>query len=873
MKHIKSLMLGLAAAGSLAFTGCSTDVDPVPVNIPEASLVPNTSLLELKTKFWNDATNYIDTIGLRDDGSHYIIAGRVISNDEEGNVFKSLIIQDETCALAFSINSYNLYLDYRVGQEIVVDATDMFIGKYNGLQQMGKPEWYENGNAWEASFMAPEFFKMHVELNGLPKPALVDTIEINAFSELPSDPEGLRKFQSQLVRFNNVYFAEGGKAQFSTYKSSGVNQNIIDIEGASLPVRTSGYSKFWNKYLPTGNGDVVCLLGYYGTTGWQLTLIDYEGCMNFGNPTVASGTKDKPFTVTEAIEREAAGKSPSGWVTGYIVGTVAPEVVDISSSDQIEWTAEATLANTLVIAPDPDCTDVAKCLVLSLPQDSKLRQYAALRDNPGVYKKQIWLYGKLEPYMGTWGLIGNRGTTDQFSIEGVDTGGSAANGDGSQQNPFNVQQVLGGSATGTAWVTGYIVGTVTDKSIQTDSEFGTANANPANVLIAMTPDVTDYTKCVPVQLSSGSAVRTAVNLKDHPENLGKPLSVLGSIEKYFGVPGVKTVTDFALDGGGDTPVTPPVTDAIYSALGEADANGADGWTFDNVSLGTLDYVWSWKEYNGKYYLNGSGYLQGAVAAEAYAVSPVIDLAGTTNPSLTFDHAARFQTTLRDLCGVYARVEGAADWTKLTIPEWPVAGAWTFVNSGSVDLTAFAGKKIQVAFKYGSTTAGADTWEIKNLKVTADGGNGGSQGGDDPNPPTPPTPGDGTTILAAAITNVPGSTTIDGYTITIDKASGATAPAYNAASSAVRLYADNTMEISGGTMTSITFTLSSDAKARYTTMACSTGEISPAQTADDTTFTWVGNASSVTFTVGHDATLGTDGPSKRGQIRFTQLDIK
>ncbi len=53
----------------------------------------------------------------------------------------------------------------------------------------------------------------------------------------------------------------------------------------------------------------------------------------------------------------------------------------------------------------------------------------------------------------------------------------------------------------------------------------------------------------------------------------------------------------------------------------------------------------------------------------------------------------------------------------------------------------------------------------------------------------------------------------------------------------------------------------------------TGEISPAQTADDTSFTWVGNASSVTFTVGHDATLGTDGADKRGQIRFTQIDIK
>ena len=53
---------------------------------------------------------------------------------------------------------------------------------------------------------------------------------------------------------------------------------------------------------------------------------------------------------------------------------------------------------------------------------------------------------------------------------------------------------------------------------------------------------------------------------------------------------------------------------------------------------------------------------------------------------------------------------------MTVVTWPEAGAWTFANSGEIDLSAFDGKKIQVAFKYASTDSGADTWEIKNLKV-------------------------------------------------------------------------------------------------------------------------------------------------------------
>ncbi|MDE6153848.1 MAG: hypothetical protein K2G21_06860, partial [Muribaculaceae bacterium] len=152
MKNIKSYIVGMAALGAIAFTGCNMDVDPVPVSIPEAKNEPNLTLLELKTMFWDDATNYIwgmenrpdapqSTIPAREDGSHYFVHGYVCSSDDAGNVFKSLVIQDETCALAFSINTYDLYVKYRVGQEIVVDVTGMQIGKYNGLLQMGKAEW------------------------------------------------------------------------------------------------------------------------------------------------------------------------------------------------------------------------------------------------------------------------------------------------------------------------------------------------------------------------------------------------------------------------------------------------------------------------------------------------------------------------------------------------------------------------------------------------------------------------------------------------------------------------------------------------------------------------------------------------------------
>lgn len=185
--------------------------------------------------------------------------------------------------------------------------------------------------------------------------------------------------------------------------------------------------------------------------------------------------------------------------------------------------------------------------------------------------------------------------------------------------------------------------------------------------------------------------------------------------------------------GGETPVDPtPGTGTLYEGLGEDDATC--DWTFDET-------VWSWKGYNNKYYLNASAFGKDeAIGNTYYAVSPVIDLSEAKSAFLTFDHAAKFQTTLRNLCGAVVRLEGATEWTALTIPTWPEAGSWTFVSSGDIDLSAYAGKKIQLGFKYASSDAGADTWEIKNLKISGEGSSVNPPVDPDPDP----TPGDEST---------------------------------------------------------------------------------------------------------------------------------
>ncbi len=167
-------------------------------------------------------------------------------------------------------------------------------------------------------------------------------------------------------------------------------------------------------------------------------------------------------------------------------------------------------------------------------------------------------------------------------------------------------------------------------------------------------------------------------------------------------------------------VKEPVPAGTIVLLDPSLENGIEGWTLsaDNLPEG-LTYVWNWKSYDNEYYLNGSAFANKTAypVSDCYAISPVVDLTDYNDASMKFEQAAKFQTTLKTLCGVSVREEGAAGWTPLEITEWPVADSWTWSWSNVIDLKAYAGKKIQIGFKYGSTAEGADTWEIRNLYVS------------------------------------------------------------------------------------------------------------------------------------------------------------
>lgn len=136
---------------------------------------------------------------------------------------------------------------------------------------------------------------------------------------------------------------------------------------------------------------------------------------------------------------------------------------------------------------------------------------------------------------------------------------------GTKADPLSVNEVLTlkSRCAGKYWVKGII----NDKTASNGSNgiIGEA-ATAANGNIILKDEEGNK---IPVALPSGD-VRTALNIVDNPANIGKTVSVFGSLTDYYSVPGVKDVTEyeFAPAAGKKAPELSFETKAVTILQGE-----------------------------------------------------------------------------------------------------------------------------------------------------------------------------------------------------------------------------------------------------------------------------------------------------------------
>lgn len=200
-----------------------------------------------------------DPIRTLDQATRYVRAV-VVSSDEGGNYYKSMVIQDSTAGVEMQLDLNGLYNIYPVGQKIVLICNGLFIGDYNNLPQVG---WIYQGT--QVGRINSMFFDNYIikdglpSLRNLPKPLTNNEIDFSGHKDI-----------NKLVRLEKVKFKENALGQplsFNEFTTDWiVYVPLANGREQEVTVRTSNFAKFRSMTIEDKEYNLTGILTIYRNT-------------------------------------------------------------------------------------------------------------------------------------------------------------------------------------------------------------------------------------------------------------------------------------------------------------------------------------------------------------------------------------------------------------------------------------------------------------------------------------------------------------------------------------------------------------------------------------------------------------------------------
>ncbi|UCD60256.1 MAG: lamin tail domain-containing protein [Flavobacteriaceae bacterium] len=228
--------------------------------VPETScndqLITNSTFNEVKDLVIDDI------IQIQQD---LIIAGYVISSDQEGNFFSTIHVQDDaikpTSGFQVEIDLRDSYLFYEAGSKVYIRLKGLYLGKSKGVYKLGGV--FTSFGKLSVGRLPALAVKDHLILSCEPVSKLVPSVT--------TIPQLNEELVSTLVRFESMeIIAEEQNMTFAFPKEETI-RNLMNCNGDMIELLNSGYSDFQDKILPSGNGSVTAVL-YRENDDYQLII-------------------------------------------------------------------------------------------------------------------------------------------------------------------------------------------------------------------------------------------------------------------------------------------------------------------------------------------------------------------------------------------------------------------------------------------------------------------------------------------------------------------------------------------------------------------------------------------------------------------------
>lgn len=274
------------------------------------------------------------------DAVEYYILGKVQSSDEEGNIYKSLHLVDETAAIEVKLGT-GLYLDFPMGHfnretgtidthYVYVKISGLYVGNYRMMLSIGKGptdsynkvgehKFYANSNMENPAEIKERVFLGEATQLKVNKEILV--IDENNYEDFFGETNQDKLGRMVLIKGITCRYGDVGGNLYPSWMCTdlrpveskywykwGANENffsstsqrnihcnfygsVLFTYGASLPsetlsagvftVRTSGYSRFARQPIVRdgATGDILAIMGIYSKS-WDYRFGAYQCSVN-----------------------------------------------------------------------------------------------------------------------------------------------------------------------------------------------------------------------------------------------------------------------------------------------------------------------------------------------------------------------------------------------------------------------------------------------------------------------------------------------------------------------------------------------------------------------------------------------------------------
>ncbi len=213
---------------ALLLHSCEPEYDKPPVqSIPEGDKL---TIQQLRDMYEGQPIRF------QEDKSVY---GVITMDERSGNIYKSAYMKDHTGAINLALQySGGLY----EGDSIRINLNGTTLNDYNGLVQIDSVDVDAN------------VVKQATNVEVTPQNVTLDQLDSS--------------YQSKLVRLQDVEFLPSHRnLDFADAQNEqSLNRTVIDCQGNSIIMRTSGYADFADRKTPEGNGSMIAIVSEFQET-------------------------------------------------------------------------------------------------------------------------------------------------------------------------------------------------------------------------------------------------------------------------------------------------------------------------------------------------------------------------------------------------------------------------------------------------------------------------------------------------------------------------------------------------------------------------------------------------------------------------------